>query len=63
MNEYTNELRRRYFPKRTDVHQVAQAQVNAVVARLNNMPKKVLSYQTPLEGFTAHMLASVRIDS
>jgi hypothetical protein len=52
-----------YFPKRTDFRQVSPEEVNEVVERLNITPRKVLNYQTPLEVFTAHITASVRIDS
>ena len=54
-NESTNGLIRRYFPKGTDFQLVSQGAVNAVVARLNSRPRKVLGYQTPSEVFTAHM--------
>jgi hypothetical protein len=53
----------RYFPKRTGFHQVSQEQVNEVVARLSNTPRKILNYQTPLEVFTSYMMATGRIDS
>jgi len=52
-NEYTKGLVRRYFPKRTDFHNVSQTELNEVVERLNNTPRKVLKYRTPLEVFTA----------
>ena len=63
VSESTNGLLRRYFPKRTDFRQVSQARVDAVVARLNSTPRKVLDYRTPVEAFTAHFLRSVRIES
>ena len=45
----------RYFPKRTDFHQVSQEQVNEVVARLNSIPRKVPNYQTPREVFSEQL--------
>jgi transposase, IS30 family len=62
-NEYTNGLVRRYFPKGTGFRSVSQEQINAVVDRLNSIPRKVLNYQTPLEVFTSYMMATGRIDS
>src|SRR5512147_2405862 len=50
-NEYTNGLLRRYFPKRTDFRDVTQEQLNDVVHRLNNTPRKGLQYHTPREVF------------
>lgn len=57
-NENTNGLIRRYFPKRTDFRKVSQQELSVVVQRLNDRPRKVLSYQTPLEVFTLHLSAS-----
>jgi hypothetical protein len=54
-NEYTNGLLRRYFPKRTDFRDVSQDEINAVVHRLNNIPRKVLCYKTPSEVFTEQL--------
>jgi IS30 family transposase len=54
-NEYTNGLLRRYFPKRTDFRDVSQDELNEVVHRLNNIPRKVLRYKTPLEVFSEHL--------
>lgn len=54
-NEYTNGLLRRYFPKRTDFRNVTQEQLNDVVHRLNNTPRKVLQYHTPREVFSERL--------
>jgi transposase, IS30 family len=54
-NEYTNGLLRRYFPKRTDFRTVSQDEINDVVHRLNNIPRKVLHYKTPTEVFTEQL--------
>lgn len=50
-NEYHNGLLRRYFPKGTDFAQVTQEELDEVVWEINNRPRKVLQYQTPLEVF------------
>ncbi len=54
-NEYTNGLLRRYFPKRTDFRDISQEELNEVVCRLNNIPRKVLQYKTPREVFTEQL--------
>lgn len=51
-NENTNGLLRQYFPKGTDLSQITQATCDAVAAQLNNRPRKVLGFKTPLECYT-----------
>jgi transposase, IS30 family len=48
-NENTNGLIRRYFPKGTDFNKVTYQQLREVQDKLNNRPRKVLGYRTPLE--------------
>ncbi len=54
-NENTNGLLRQYFPKGMDLSALSQAKLNAVARRLNERPRKTLSYETPAERF-AHLL-------
>jgi IS30 family transposase len=50
-NENTNGLLRQYFPKGTDVSAFSQAKLNAVARRMNERPRKTLSYETPAERY------------
>jgi IS30 family transposase len=45
--ENTNLLLRQYFPKRTDLSGYTQANLDKVVLRLNQRPRKTLGFQTP----------------
>ncbi len=50
-NENTNGLLRRYFPKGTDFSKIKKKQIAFVAQKLNNRPRKCLSYRTPQEVF------------
>lgn len=50
-NENTNGLIRQYFPKGTNFHEVSLREIREAEKRLNNRPRKVLEYMTPLESF------------
>jgi len=51
LNEHSNGLVRQYFPKATDFSTVSEHDVQRVETRLNNRPRAVLGYRTPLEVF------------
>jgi IS30 family transposase len=50
-NENANGLVRQYLPKSTDLSGVTQSELNAIANSLNNRPRKILGYRTPLEVF------------
>jgi transposase, IS30 family len=54
-NENTNGLLRQYFPKGTNLRLHTPEDLRAAETRLNTRPRKILSWRTPLEVFTAAM--------
>lgn len=50
-NENTNGLIRQYFPKGTDFTKVTIEEIKLAQHRLNNRPRKVLGWNTPLKEF------------
>ena len=61
LNEHTNGLIRRYFPKSTDLSLLSDKEIQRVENLLNNRPRKVLGYQTPKEVFAAATRSKPRI--
>jgi len=53
--EYANRLIRRFFPKRTLLKNISPEQLQIVVKKINNTPRKCLNYNTPKEVFLAHL--------
>lgn len=53
LNEHTNGLVRQYFPKKTNLAMVTHGKVAKVQWLLNNRPRKILNFKTPLEVFYA----------
>lgn len=51
INENTNGLIRQYFPKGTDLRGITQEQVQFVMDKLNNRPRKTRGGKTPNELF------------
>lgn len=54
-SENTNGLLRQYLPRNVDLGQLSQYELNAIAARLNNRPRKTLSWMTPNEAWAAQM--------
>ena len=51
LNEHTNGLVRQYLPKSTSFDDVGQTRLHEIEILLNNRPRKVLEFQTPIETF------------
>jgi IS30 family transposase len=51
LNENTNGLIRQYFPKSTSFEMITDEQIQNVMDRLNNRPRKTLGFKTPNEVF------------
>lgn len=51
LNENTNGLIRQYFPKKHDFATITQRQIDHVMERLNNRPRKCLGIKTPNQVF------------
>ncbi len=52
LNEHTNGLVRQYFPKSTAFNTISPDEVHRVEKLLNNRPRAVLAFRTPLEVFS-----------
>ena len=48
-NENTNGLIREYLPKGMDLSKITQAELDVIAAKLNNRPRKVHMFRSPLE--------------
>ena len=47
LSENTNGLIRQYFPKKTPFVDIKERSINYVLAKLNNRPRKTLTFKTP----------------
>jgi IS30 family transposase len=52
LNEHTNGLVRQYFPKSKRFDEISEEEVEKVELLLNNRPRKVLDFATPIEVFS-----------
>jgi IS30 family transposase len=52
LNEHTNGLLRQYLPKKIPFNTLTQKQLDKIVGKINNRPRKVLGYPTPYEAFS-----------
>ena len=51
LNENTNGLIRQYVPKGSDIRKLTDEQIEHIMVRLNNRPRKSLGFLTPNEVF------------
>ena len=49
LNENTNGLLRRFFPKGCDFHEISDKVIKQTVEKLNHRPRKCLNFRTPYE--------------
>jgi IS30 family transposase len=59
LNEHTNGLIRQYLPKSERLDMVTESTLREIENLLNNRPRKVLQYRTPLEVFNARRVEGV----
>lgn len=52
INENTNGLIRQYFPKKSSFKDISEKDVQRVVDKLNNRPRRCLNFATPIEVFS-----------
>ena len=60
-NENTNGLLRQYFPKGTDLSRWSHEELQAVVATLNDRPRKSLDWRTPAEVYQAQLESLLQV--
>ena len=54
-NENTNGLIRQYFPKKSSFEKITEKDLQFVMGRLNNRPRKCLNYRTPNQVFNEYL--------
>ena len=59
-NENTNGLVRQYFPKKSDFSKITDAEIERVMERLNNRPRKTLGFRTPNQLFFKDQSVALR---
>lgn len=54
-NENHNGVLRRYIPKKADLTDLFQSDLNSIIEEINKRPRKCLGYETPEEAFTREL--------
>src|SRR6202167_355485 len=57
-NENTNGLLRQYLPKKSDLSQFTQSELDAIALRLNTRPRQTLGFQTPADRLQASVAST-----
>ena len=60
LNENTNGLIRRFYPKGTDFNRISEFEIANVQNLLNERPRKILGFRTPKEVFIEEILKEVK---
>ena len=60
-NENTNGLLRFYFPKGTDFHALPEMELEQIIEKVNQRPRKCLNYQTPHDVFCKNLRGALAI--
>jgi len=64
-NENSNRLLRKYLPKKCNIDELRQEELEEIAEELNNIPRKRLSYRTPAEAYQQelnNLINSVALD-
>lgn len=54
-NENHNGVLRRYIPKKADLRNLTQEELDVIIEEINQRPRKCLGYETPEEAFTKEL--------
>jgi IS30 family transposase len=57
-NENTNGLLRQYLPKKSDLSQFTQSELDKIALRLNQRPRETLGFQTPADRLQASVAST-----
>jgi len=60
LNEHTNGMIRRFYPKKTDFATVTDEQIRYVQDLLNDRPRKSLGFLTPNEVVNKHLVTAYK---
>ena len=60
LNEHTNGLLRQFVPKKTDFRTITNEMINKYQNLINNRPRKILKFETPIEVFNKHPPVALR---
>ena len=60
LNEHTNGLLRQFIPKKTNFKYVTDEDIAKYQNLINNRPRKILNYNTPIEVFTSIQTVALR---
>lgn len=62
-NENANGLLRGYLPKRYNIDELTQEELDEIATDINNRPRKRLRYQTPAEAYQQELIKNVAVRS